>query len=307
MKIEILGAESLGVRGLSCLVRTRDRRILIDPGVALGYHRQGLLPHPVQVAAGEDIRQTIVDRLQIATDVVISHFHGDHMPLPDANPYQLALESVRNLLEKPHVWVKSERGETRHVAERRRLLLAALKRTPQPCDGQTYDPLAFSDPMPHGPGHNPMGTVMMTRVREGNEVFVHASDIQLLADEPIARILEWSPTTLLASGPALYRNVPADERARARDRALKLARDIPVCVIDHHLLRSPEGMQWLDERRAETGGRIMCAADYMKKERRCLESERAELYERIPVPREWHKSYARGKATTLAFRGGTDS
>ena len=81
MEIEILGAESLGVSGLSCLVKTAKRRILIDPGVALGYQRGGLFPHPVQVAAGEKVREAILNRLTSATDVVISHFHGDHMPL----------------------------------------------------------------------------------------------------------------------------------------------------------------------------------------------------------------------------------
>jgi len=101
-----------------------------------------------------------------------------------------------------------------------------------------------------------MGTVMMTRVEEGGEVFVHASDIQLLADEPIAQILKWSPTTLLASGPAMYRELPRDELARARDRAVVLARNIEICIIDHHLLRCREGVEWLDELRAETPGRL---------------------------------------------------
>ncbi|HEC95425.1 MAG TPA: MBL fold metallo-hydrolase, partial [Euryarchaeota archaeon] len=82
MKIKILGTESLGVRGLSCVVKTQDRKIVIDPGVALGYQRHGLLPHPVQVAMGERVRQNIIRELKDATDVVISHYHGDHIPLP---------------------------------------------------------------------------------------------------------------------------------------------------------------------------------------------------------------------------------
>ena len=150
-----------------------------------------------------------------------------------------------------------------------------------------------------------MGTVMMTRIQEGSEVFVHASDIQLLADEPIARILAWSPTTLITSGPAMYPNPSTDELARARERALELARHIAVCIIDHHLLRCREGIQWLDELRAETGGRIMCAADYMKKKRHLLESRRTELYEQFPVPNGWHERYASGNETTERFRGET--
>ena len=46
MHIRILGAESLGVRGLSCVVKVEERKIVIDPGLALGYYRYGLLPHP---------------------------------------------------------------------------------------------------------------------------------------------------------------------------------------------------------------------------------------------------------------------
>jgi len=50
MNIKILGAESLGVRGLSCSVELKSRKILIDPGIALGWLRYGFLPHPFQIA-----------------------------------------------------------------------------------------------------------------------------------------------------------------------------------------------------------------------------------------------------------------
>ncbi|MCK4296147.1 MAG: MBL fold metallo-hydrolase, partial [Candidatus Marinimicrobia bacterium] len=70
----------MGVRGLSCKIETKDRKILIDPGIALGYNRYGLLPHPFQVAVGRVIRKRIVSALMEATDVVFSHYHGDHIP-----------------------------------------------------------------------------------------------------------------------------------------------------------------------------------------------------------------------------------
>ncbi|MBN2301754.1 MAG: MBL fold metallo-hydrolase, partial [Lentisphaerae bacterium] len=302
MVIEILGAESLGVRGLCCLVTTGDRRILIDPGVALGYRRGGLPPHPIQIAAGEDVRKAIVNRLAHVTDVVISHFHGDHMPLTDANPYQLAMDSVKDLLRKPQLWMKQKDGDASLISNRRDLFLAALERSASPCNGQTHGLLSFSELMPHGLEHNPMGTVIMTRIQEGNEVFVHASDIQLLSEAPIAQIIKWSPTILFASGPAVYRGLPRDELQKAHDRAMELARNINVCILDHHLLRCSEGVQWLNDLQAETDGRIMCAADFMKKRRRFLESERAELYKQFPVPDEWHKQYASGKVTTIEFR-----
>ncbi|NYT09873.1 MAG: MBL fold metallo-hydrolase, partial [Methanosarcinales archaeon] len=109
MKIEILGTESLGVRGLSCLVEADGRTIVIDPGVALGYLRRGKLPHPCQVAVGAEVREKIVRALGRATDVVISHYHGDHIPLADANPYQLSLSRVPPL-DGVRLWCKGPGG-----------------------------------------------------------------------------------------------------------------------------------------------------------------------------------------------------
>jgi len=80
-RIEIIGPESLGVRSLCSLVTTRDRCILVDPGLSLGYVRHGLFPHPLQVVIGRTTRMRILHALNSATDVVISHFHGDHSPL----------------------------------------------------------------------------------------------------------------------------------------------------------------------------------------------------------------------------------
>jgi len=106
MQIDILGAESLGVRGLCTVVMTRERKVVIDPGVALGLRRHGLLPHPVQVAASERTKKLIEKALEDATDIVISHYHGDHMPLVDANPYQLSVRQVVKLCQHPHLWAK---------------------------------------------------------------------------------------------------------------------------------------------------------------------------------------------------------
>jgi glyoxylase-like metal-dependent hydrolase (beta-lactamase superfamily II) len=95
--LEIVGAESLGVRSLCCAVDLEDRRILIDPGLALGYFRHGQHPHPVQVAIGERVRRRILTLMEQATDVIFSHFHGDHVPLTHANTFQL-LEAWRDRL-----------------------------------------------------------------------------------------------------------------------------------------------------------------------------------------------------------------
>ncbi len=293
MRINILATESLGVRGLCCVVHIRQRHIVIDPGLALGYLRNGLLPHPRQVAAGEVAARCIMRELATATDVVFSHYHGDHIPLARANPYQLPLSETTPLLKHPRLWGKNPTDEAAAFMDRCRHLETAAGRPICYGNGRRLDIFTFSAPMPHGPKKGGMGTVMMTRIQEGDQVFVHASDIQLLDDAPMSVILEWAPDIVFLSGPPLYRGLKADQVESARKRALRLGRAVPCCIIDHHLLRSRSGLQWLDALRAETDGSIQCAADYMQVDRRLLEADRAILYNMEPVVPDWHQSYQR--------------
>ena len=304
MRVEILGTESLGVRGLSCAVKVKSHKIVIDPGLALGYQRYGLLPHPAQVAVGEQVRRKIIAALKEATDVVLSHFHGDHVPLPDANPYQLRAQQVAPLARAIRFWAKGPEGLSDNMVRRREALCKALGRDLPNAEGQTDGPMAFSPSMLHGGQRSKLGTVMMTRLEDADEVFVHASDIQLLDEEAVSLILAWRPNTVLVGGPPLYLPwLSPQQRKRAWDNALQLARRVETLILDHHLLRSEEGLSWLDRLSSETGHRVICGADFMGHPRRLLEAQRRQLYEEMPVAEGWHEAYARGDADTDAYRG----
>ena len=304
MRIEILGAESLGVRGLSCIVEVENRRIVIDPGVALGYERHGLLPHPTQVAVGERVRREIIAALKDATDVVISHVHGDHIPLPDANPYQLKAQRVAPFCRKLQFWTKGPKGLSSNMTRRRAALCEALGRDLPNAEGRSVGPLAFSPPVPHGEPHTHLGTVMMTRIEDEDTVFVHASDIQLLDGKAVSLILDWQPDIALVGGPPLYLSkfMVAGRRKRAWKNAQRLARQVDTLILDHHLLRCEEGLAWLDRLSSETGHRVICAADFMERPRCLLETRREQLYEEMPVPEGWHEAYARGETDTHRYR-----
>lgn len=304
MRLEILGAESLGVRGLSCVVEAAGRTIVIDPGLALGYERHGLLPHPAQVAVGECVRQEILAALEGATDVVISHVHGDHVPLPDANPYQLKAQLVAPLCRTTRFWVKGRRGLSASMVDRRATLSRALQRELPAADGRTQGPLTFSQAVAHGEPNTHLGTVMMTRVEDEESVFVHASDIQLLDADTMSVILDWAPDIALVGGPPLYlsRFMGLRRRRRAWRNAERLARHVDTLIVDHHLLRCEEGLRWLDRLSSETGHRVMCAADYMERPPCLLEARREALYAEMPVPAGWHQDYARGETDTSGYR-----
>lgn len=306
MRIRILGTESLGVPGLCCLVEAADRRILFDPGVSLGYRRHGLLPHPVQVAAGERVREEIVRSIRDATDVVISHFHGDHMPLVKANPYQLPADSVAEPLQSVRLWTKGVNEESERIRERVGALTRLLQRELPNAEGQQSGPLAFSEPVPHGQQNGEQGNVMMTRVQHGAQVFVHASDLQLLNEEGVRHILRWEPTVVLVSGPPLYLDLSAEQRDLVWRLAARLSQHVQTLVIDHHLLRCLEGLSWIRELSARTQSRVTCAAHFVGRRRRLLEAERARLYDEQPVPAHWHDQYCAGLAGTAAFSDGAD-
>jgi len=300
--IEIIGTESLGVRGLSCLVAVGRRRIAIDPGVALGYVRHGLLPHPCQVAAGERVRQRIVEALQGATDVVFSHFHGDHVPLRGANPYQLAFGHLPANFSDLRGWCKSSEAEGEEMQRRARDLMELLGSNLHMAEGEAHGPLRFSPAMPHGAGGSRRGTVMMTRIDLGDAVFVHASDIQLLDGAAIDCILAWQPDIVLAAGPPLYiAALPDEQRTAAWRNGLRLAAGTHILVLDHHLMRDGQGPAWLEALSAAAGKQVYCAADFMGRKRLLLEAGRSEMYRTMPVPAGWHEKYAGGLAGTAGY------
>ena len=313
MRIEILGTESLGVRGLSCVVEAGDRKIVIDPGVALGYNRHGLLPHPLQVAVGEVVRQKIIRAMADATDIVFSHFHGDHVPLVDANPFQLKAASVADLYlrhkhsHKPRFWAKGPQGLSQHMLHRAQSLRIALHDELRSAEGHSDGVLSFSRPVPHGVRGEHGGMVMMTRIEDRGDVFVHASDIQLLDSDTVSTILAWHPTIVIASGPSLYLpHLTQKQRNAAWHNAVRLAKGVDTLILDHHLLRSERGRRWLDNLASIVRGhynhRVICAADFMNRSRMLLEAWRQRLYVEMPVPEGWHEAYARGEVDTRIYR-----
>jgi predicted metallo-beta-lactamase superfamily hydrolase len=203
MHIEIIGTESLGVRGFCCFIKTKDRNILFDPGVALGYMRHKLLPHPAQIAVDEKARERIINAWSKSTDIVLSHFHGDHVPLADANPYQLDIRRLIGLNPWVRIWTKDPSHFSPTEENRATSLTAILHVDLMSAEGKKDGPMTFSGPVPHGETNCKLETVIMTRIEE-DEVFVHAPDIQLLDDDTVSKIIRWNPDIVFAGGPAIY-------------------------------------------------------------------------------------------------------
>ncbi|MCF7935376.1 MAG: hypothetical protein K9L28_03395, partial [Synergistales bacterium] len=281
------------------VVETGAGTVLLDPGIALGYRRYGLLPHPAQVGVCERRRERIVEAFRQAAHVVFSHFHGDHVPLSDANPFQLHIQTVGALLAGPTVWMCSAPGGLSDRSLFRRNVI--LQRAPhaRSAVGIAEGVFRFSPPVPYGEPDSRTGSVVMTALRTEAGIFVHASDIQFLSDEALAELLALEPEAVLASGPPLYLDVLNREaRAGAWRRLQRVAAGVPLLILDHHLLRSREGAQWVERLDAQAWGRVVTAAAFMGKPLQQLEARRKMLYRDIPVPPGWHEAYAAGAEET---------
>ena len=268
----------------------------------MGYIRHGLLPHPAQVAVGISVKKAIIEALATATDIVFSHFHGDHVPLREANPYQLSLQYLSAVSEDTCCWSASWKELSIKMQQRALDLAFVLGNRMKIAEGCSAGILSFSPAQQHGLLQSKTGTVMMTRVRADGQVFVHGSDIQLLSNQAVDAILQWQPDTVFISGPPLYRqSLPASALQQAWKNGIRLAENIETLIIDHHLLRSEQGLTWLDELSQVAGKKIFCAADYMHKPKRMLEARRTELYQEMAVPENWHRKYEQGKVSVDAF------
>ena len=193
------------------------------------------------------------------------------------------------------IWAKNPSHFSPIEKERAKSLSSASNKSLISAEGRKEGPISFSKAMPHGEENNNLETVMMTKIRE-DTVFVHASDIQLLNDASIAQILSWQPDIALVGGPPIYLDKLSESQVKkAWYNAKELSQKIDTLILDHHLMRSYDGVKWLKGLSSATGKKVICGADFMKKPRMFLEADREDLYKKMSVPEGWHKDYAEGK------------
>jgi predicted metallo-beta-lactamase superfamily hydrolase len=284
VKIAILGADSFGPRSLATSVVTSQRRILIDPGVAVCPKRDGRPPHPLELVELERVRAAIQEHACDADIIIITHFHHDHYTSFEDRKIDLSgPETARRLYGDKPVYVKAWQRKLNRAQKRRALeFVRALGRRVTPADGQSFDHVTFSPSVKHGEEGSKQGWVIMVLVEDRGERLIYASDIQLIERESVDWILERQPSTLIVSGPPIYLAVLAKENvAKAHANLMRLAEAVPIIVVDHHLLRTCEFEDFLAEPRriAETrGNRILTAAGFMGRADTLLEARRKELW-----------------------------
>ncbi|MDI6708645.1 MAG: MBL fold metallo-hydrolase [Candidatus Thermoplasmatota archaeon] len=277
MKVVPIAADSLGVRSMATYVETKELKIFIDPGAALGPSRYSLPPAKEEWQALDKAYQEI-DRVAKLCDVlIISHYHYDHHD-PNSDFYKGKKVFAKNRLENINLSQK-ERGKyfEERVIEKCKLVY---------CDSQEFEfknlKIKFSEPFYHGVERTRLGFVLMTSIEENNKFkFLYTSDVQ----GPVSKrcceyIIKEKPDLLYVDGPPTlflgwkfsYKNLEV-----AIENLLRIIKELNCeIILDHHLLRDLRYKELLS--RVYAKGNVKSCAEYLGVALNMLEARRKELW-----------------------------
>ena len=282
MKITPLAADSLGARSMATFVETPDVKILIDPGVRLGPYRYDLPPHEIEEDRRRDLWRGVRDAAKAADVLTVSHYHFDHHEPGSPSIYKGKRAFLKD--GKFHI--------NRSQRERATAFVKALKNYPeeiQVSDGNALDvggtEIVFSPAVPHGYSDE-LGYVVMVRVAQGGETFVHTSDVQgPPLKEHLSFLLDSDPTILYVDGPMTHmpEHYPEEMTKRSIANLTRILRttSIHTLILDHHALRDRawrERMKPVLDAGEGHEVRVLTAAEYLGKDVDQLEANRDRLY-----------------------------
>jgi predicted metallo-beta-lactamase superfamily hydrolase len=296
-----LAAESLGVRSFCTLVKTPDISVVLDPSAALAM-RERLEPHPIEYQTLIRSLERIFAESRKADVLSISHYHYDHVR-PGFTDFRYNLssrEELQRMFDGKVILAKDNRDDI-NPSQRRRGFY--FEKDVKPTSEQIYwsDGGAFefgatkvdcSKPLSHGPPDTKLGYVVATSIKHEGHSVTFAPDLQgPVVQEDLAYILSTSPDILLVGGPPIYlKKFEEQHRESAFLSLTKLVTQVPLVVVDHHLMRSKEWPNWLrpiKETAESAGSQIVSVAESLEIENRCLESMRAFLYSEYPPSPEF--------------------
>ncbi len=296
IEIEPLAAESLGVRSFCTLVKTPDIRLVLDPSAALAM-RERLEPHPIEYQILIKSLERIFVESRKADVLSISHYHYDHVR-PGFTDFRYNLssrEELQRLFDGKTVLAKDNR-ENINPSQRRRGFyfekdVQSISEEIHWSDGTAFEfgatKVTCSSPLSHGPSDTKLGYVIATTIEYEGSSVMFAPDLQgPVVQEDLAYILSSSPDLLLVGGPPLYlKKFEERHRQSAFQSLTRLVTEIPLVVVDHHLMRSKDWLNWLGPIKVaaeRAGNQIMSIAEMLGTENRCLESMRTSLYSEQP-------------------------
>lgn len=290
MRILPLASDSLGARSMATYVETEDCKVLIDPNVRLAPMRFGLPPHASEKKGRAEMWRRIREHAGKAKVLTVSHYHYDHHN-PDAPSIFRGRIALLKDYERNTNTNQRTRGRSfaRKIRKYAKEIVIADDREFQ--FGRTK--IDFSKPVVHGVNER-MGYVLEVCIREGDQAFVHTSDIVGgCGRNQIGFILEHNPQTVMMDGALSYmmgvfgkKNMELSQRNIVR---LMEESDLRTLMIDHHLLREKKWTERIPEvfesaKRSDV--KVLTCAGYLGRSDEILEARRKELFGSSPRKRK---------------------
>jgi hypothetical protein len=300
-----LAAESFGVRSMCSYVETPDVKILLDAGVSLAPNRFGLPPHPKEYEALAECRKKIAKAAEKAEVVTISHYHFDHHTpsYTDWCNNWSSEEVARQIYEEKTVLAKSYKSKINFSQRRRGWMFAktggSYAKKLSYADGKAFTfgetKLTFSQPVFHGPKNSQLGWLLMVTIEYNGERLLYTSDVQGPMDNASLKlILAQKPHAVIIGGPPTYLGglVNQENVKQGMQNLGRLAENVPLTILDHHLLRDEKWRQRskpIFDSASKAGHKVLTAAEFSKKQNNLLEYQRKKLFETEPPSPEFDK------------------
>ncbi|MEA3475973.1 MAG: hypothetical protein U9R23_06025 [Candidatus Cloacimonadota bacterium] len=284
MKIIPLAFDSFGTRSMSTFVETKDVKVLIDPGVALGPRRYNLSPHQIELERLDEHWIKIVKYATLSDVLIITHYHYDHHNPND----HLEIYKNKTVLIK-HPTEKINRSQIKRAA----YFLQQIKGLPQKLeysDGREFQfgntKIKFSQPVFHGT-NSKLGYVTEVLIDDGYR-FIHTSDVEGPSlDDQTDFIVQNKPNLVILDGPLSYMlgfRYSYESLNASIENMTKIIENCPLdsLIVDHHFLRD---LKW-KERIAKVFDvaekkniKIQTAAEFLGIPVDMLEARRRELWQ----------------------------
>jgi len=290
VEIELLAFESMGVRSMATIVRTRDVIIAIDPSAALAPRRFGLPPHMLEAKALLEAFRIIEDRVRDCDIVIVTHYHYDHHD-PGKFMDLSVLKGKKLVIKNPSARINASQ---RARAYRFLKLVRGLVSEISVGDGTEISigrtRITISSPVPHGESPR-LGYVLEICIDDGEERMLFTSDIEgAPLPQQIEPFYSCKPRIAVVDGPPTYLAGYKFGTSSLEQSIANLAKVVEepwleTMVLDHHSARElefKEKMMPLFEKATKLGKRILLASQFMGREPLLLEARRRDLFKEDP-------------------------